>query len=92
MSDKNYMTLCERCAERMDAEKHPENKYYLDPVPGSGRMTACSRCFQVLPCTQYEFESKAIRAMKRAITRKKESGYRPKHDTRARYREPWRER
>ena len=46
-----YMTLCDSCAERMDAEKHAENRYYLTAVPGSRRTTQCSRCLQLVACT-----------------------------------------
>lgn len=86
------MTLCDVCAEKLDAEKHPENRYYLTEVPGSRRTVQCSRCLQLVACTQYSLESKAVIAMKRAMARQTQQGYIPKHDRRARYHEPWRER
>lgn len=86
-----YMTLCDSCAEKMDAEKHSENKYYLTEVPGSRRTVQCGRCMQLQVCTQYSLKSKAILAMERAMAKRKEQRYIPKHDRRARYREPWRE-
>ena len=42
-----YMTLCDSCAERLDAGQHPENRYYLTEVRGSRRTTQCSRCLQL---------------------------------------------
>ncbi len=86
-----YMTACDQCAEKMDAEKHPENPYYLTEVFGSRRMTQCTRCFQYRECAKYEMKSKAVLAMERAIERKKNrrEGL-PQRDTRARYREPFR--
>lgn len=86
-----YMTLCDSCAERLDAGQHPENRYYLTEVRGSRRTTQCSRCLQLAECTQYSLKSKAILAMERAMAKKKQNGYIQKHDTRARYRGNWRE-
>ena len=86
-----YMTLCDSCAERMDAEKHAENRYYLTAVPGSRRTTQCSRCLQLVACTQYNLESKADRAMRRALARKAQEANIQKKDHRARYRGDWRE-
>lgn len=86
-----YMTLCDSCAERMDAEKHAENRYYLTAVPGSRRTTQCSRCLQLVACTQYSLESKADRAMRRALARKAQEANIQKKDHRARYRGDWRE-
>lgn len=74
-----YMTLCDNCAEKLDAGQHPENRYYLTEVRGSRRTTQCS------------LKSKAILAMERAIAKRKQQGYIPKHDTRAHYRGNWRE-
>ena len=83
-----YMTLCDACAEKLDAQQHPENKYYLTEMPGSRRTVQCSRCFQLAGCTQYAVKSKALLAMERAIARQR--GRHLKKDTRAHYREPWR--
>ncbi len=82
------MTLCDVCAERMDAERHAENKYYLTEVPGSRRRTQCSRCFQSTVCRQYSIKSKAIVAMERAIKRR-QGMHLPKKDRRAHYRKPF---
>lgn len=86
------MTLCDQCAEKMDANRHPENRYYLKEVLGSHRKTQCIYCLQNKMCCQYSAKSKAVIAMERALTKKQaEQGYTPKHDTRAHYREPWRD-
>lgn len=82
------MTMCDRCAERMDAERNPENQYYLTEQPGSRRPGRCVHCLRETEVAQYEAESKAIIAMRRAIRRQREI---PKRDTRAHWREPWRE-
>lgn len=86
------MTLCDTCAEKMDAHRHPENKYYLKEILGSERYMQCTRCFQEGMCRQYSMKSKAILAMERAIARQKEGKHLANRDTRAQYREPWRER
>ena len=82
------MTLCDDCAERLDADRHPENTYYLTEVPGSRRPTQCSRCFQQTICRQYGMKSKAIVAMERELKRR-EGRHLPKKDRRAHYREPF---
>ena len=87
------MTLCDVCAERIDANQRPEGRYYLEEVPGSRHTAQCSRCFQIAACTQYSAKSKAVVAMERELARQRErDAYTPKHDRRARYREPWRQR
>lgn len=89
---ETYMTLCDRCEERMNAEKHPENKYFLEEILGSRRTTRCMICDQIAGCTQYIAESKAMRAMRREIARKKKEAGKPEpKDHRARYRGPWRD-
>lgn len=87
-----YMTLCDTCAEKLDANRHAENRYYLTPVQGSRRTVQCTRCFQIAGCTQYEAKSKAVLAMERAMARQRAGTHIQKTDRRAHYREPWRER
>lgn len=84
-----YMTLCDACAERMDAAQHDENKYYLEEVPGSQRLMECPQCFRIRVCTRYSAKSKAQVAMERAIQKQKENA--TKKDTRAHYKKPWRD-
>ena len=87
-----YMTLCDSCAERIDANQRTEGRYYLTEVPGSRRLTQCTRCFQAVMCSQYGAKSKAIVAMERALKQQAATGgYTPKHDHRARDRGSWRE-
>ena len=88
---ETYMTLCDSCAEKMDKEKHLENRYYLTAVPGSRRTTKCTMCMQLVACTTYSLEHEAIRAMRRALARKAQEGAVQKKDHRARYRGDWRE-
>lgn len=85
-----FMTLCDSCAEKMDAAKRPENRYYLDALPGSRRTTACTICGQLTGCTQYRAKSKNLVAMERAIAKQRQQSYGMKKDNRAYYREPWR--
>lgn len=85
-----YMTLCDICAERMDTERHPENPYYLTPVSGQ-KIAICSKCFKTGMCTKYSAESKAMRAFRREMERRKKEGPPPQKDHRARYRGSWRE-
>ena len=84
-----YMTFCDACAERLDAEKHPENKYYLTEIQGSRRTMTCPRCFQLAACTQYSLESKTMRAARKQWAGQRQGA--PKKDRRAHYRGPWRE-
>lgn len=87
---ETYILLCDRCVERLDAGRHPENRYFLTELTGSRRTTQCSQCFQTASCSQYRMKSKAVVAMERSIAKREEQNYRPKHDKRARYKEPWR--
>lgn len=88
---ETIMTLCPACAERMDKNRHSENRYYLDEVPGSARPCRCAHCQSYGVNMQYTLESAAVRAMRRSYAKKKEQNFRSGKDTRARYRGPWRE-
>lgn len=81
------LTMCDRCAEKMDADRYPENGYFLTEQWGSRRPGRCAQCGREAEVAQYEAESKAVIAMRRAIARQQES---PGKDTRAHWREPWR--
>lgn len=82
------LTMCDRCAEKMDADRYPENGYFLTEQWGSRRPGRCAQCGREVEVAQYEAESKAVIAMRRAIARQQES---PGKDTRAHWRKPWRE-
>ena len=84
-----YMTLCDSCAEKMDADRHPENKYYLIEMLESRRPTKCTKCFQTTTCAQYAAKSKAMVAFEREMARQKKNRL-PGKDTRAHYHGPWR--
>lgn len=87
---ETVMTLCDSCAERMDANRHSENKYFLEEVPGSARPCRCAHCDRYGMNRQYTLESKASRAMRREYARRKGQNFRSGKDTRAHWREPWR--
>lgn len=86
-----YMTLCDVCADKIDAYRRDEGTYYLTPVPGSRRTCVCPKCDQLVACTQYSAVSKAVQAMRNAVARRKRNNYQPRTDRRAHYRGPWRE-
>ena len=82
-----YLTLCDRCADKMDAWNNQGGTYYLTEVEGSRMETQCTNCFQTRECTQYEAKSKAMVAMEREMHRRQNQ----ERDTRARYKEPFRD-
>ena len=84
------LSLCEQCADKMDANLHEDGTYYLQAVAGSRHIGICL-CGRTGAVMQYKAESKAVRAFRRAMARKAEGGQ-DKQDGRARYRGPWRER
>ena len=83
------MTLCDRCAEKIDADRNQSGTYYLTEKENEREIGHCDLCFQEKACCRYRMKSKAVLAMEREIRKRKEP-YRPKHDRRAHYREPWR--
>lgn len=85
-----YFTLCDFCADKMDASKHSDGTYYMEPVEGSRGKGRCM-CGRTGPVMQYQAESKAQVAARRAFEKQKqEYHYNGRRDRRARYREPWR--
>lgn len=92
MDEKNperLITLCMKHKEAMEV------CYYLEEIPGTMRKGQCRECGPHSgPTAQYRYDSKAHAAMARAMEKQRTKidfgGYRK--DTRAQYREPWRER